>query len=61
MFSDYQKNNQIETSIVQFVLVYIFGKIKLIIQEALDAGAEIQITGSGFYEKPPEKQVRFYE
>ncbi len=39
MFSDYQRNNQVETNIVQLVLVYIFGKIKLIIQEALDAGA----------------------
>lgn len=61
MLSDYQRNNQVEINDVRFVYVYVFGEIKLIIQEALDAGAETQITGSGFYEKLPEKQVRFYE
>lgn len=61
MLSDYQRNNQVEINDVRFVYVYVFGEIKLIILEALDAGAEIQITESGFYEKLPEKQVRFYK
>jgi hypothetical protein len=61
ILSDYQKNNQIEINDVRFVHVYIFEKIKLIIQEALGAGAEIQIAESEFYEKLPEKQMRSYE
>lgn len=60
ILSDYQ-NNQIETNTVQFVHVYIFGKIKLIILGASDSGEETQITDSGFYEKLAEKQLRFYE
>ena len=61
MLSDYQRNNQVEINDVRFVHVYVFGEIKLIIREASNAGAEIQITESEFYEKFPEKQVRFYE